>query len=73
VTNASSRHSHTGERKALGGFEVVGDPATEASHSSTQSERPTVEGTSGAVELVTFREETGETALHGSSGESSAS
>jgi hypothetical protein len=67
-----SRLFFTAETKALGCHKVVGVPAGEGQPLFERSERPTVEGTSSAVEPVSFRERAGETALQGRSGESSA-
>jgi hypothetical protein len=56
-----------GWRKATEYSVAEGQPLSE------KLERPTVEGTPGAVELATFREEAGEAALQGEPNESSGS
>jgi hypothetical protein len=61
------------EKKALGCSKATGHPGAEGQPLFGKLERPTVEGTPGAVEPATFREQAGETALQGKPGESSGS
>jgi hypothetical protein len=68
-----SRLLFAAETKALGCHKIARVLAGEGQPLSGKPERPTVEGTSGAVKPGRFREQTGETALQGKPSESSAS